>query len=118
MSGFSKIKHQGKEIIYIDYRGQSEDEMIATASELREWLLSEKKYHLRLVNISDTFAKPRFTAYIRNLGKETKDIPMKAAIVGITGAKKVLLMGYNRIMSNSFKPFDSEEEALNYLIKN
>lgn len=116
MPGFSKFNHQGKEIIYVDYRGQSETEMIETASQLKEWLLNERKYHLRLVNISETFAQPRFAEFIRKLGKDTKDIPAKAAVVGITGAKKVLLMGYNRIMGNSLKPFDTEEEALAYLV--
>lgn len=90
--------------------------MLATAETLREWLLKENKSHLRLVNITDAFATPKFTAYIRQLGKDTKHIPVKGAVVGITGAKKVLLMGYNRLLGGAMKPFDDEESAKDYLV--
>ncbi len=70
--------------------------MLNLAKSLRYYLLSEPVYHLRLVNISDTPATRKFISYIRQLGKDTKQIPVKAAFVGVTGAKKVLLSGYNR----------------------
>ncbi|WP_462252798.1 hypothetical protein [Ekhidna sp.] len=116
MPGIQKITHKGKEIIYVDYRGQSEDQMLETATSLREFLVGNPGFHLRLVNISDTPATRKFTAYIRELGKETKDVPVKAAIVGITGAKKVLLSGYNRLLGGAMRPFDDEETAKEYLI--
>lgn len=116
MAGFSKIYYKGKEIIYVDYQGQSEDEMLGTASDLRDWLLHERKPHLRLVNITGAFAKPKFNQYIRKLGEETKDIPMKGAIVGVTGGKKALLIIYNKILGGSLKPFDTEEAAKEYLV--
>lgn len=115
-TGIQKITHRGQEIIYIDYRGQSEEQMLATASSLRDYLLANPHDHLRLVNISETPATRRFTAYIRELGKETKHIPVRAAIVGITGAKKVLLSGYNRLLGGAMRPFDDEETAKEYLV--
>lgn len=118
MTGFQKIHYKGREIIYVDYRGQTEDEMLRTASDLREWLLATNKEHLRLINITEAFATPKFTEFIRKLGKETKHIPVRAAIVGITGAKKVLLLGYNRILGGKMKPFDNEQDAKEYLIGN
>lgn len=115
-TGIQKITHKGQEIIYIDYRGQSEEQMLETASSLRDYLLANPQGHLRLVNISETPATRRFTAYIRELGKETKHIPVRAAIVGITGAKKVLLSGYNRLLGGAMRPFDDEETAKEYLV--
>jgi hypothetical protein len=116
MPDIQKIIYKGKEIIYIDYRGQSEAEMLDTAAHLREFLLSDPGFHLRLVNISDTPATRKFTAYIRELGKETKHVPVKGAFVGITGAKKVLLSGYNRLLGGAMRPFDDEETAKEYLV--
>jgi len=78
--------------------------------------MSDPGYHLRLVNISDTPATRRFTAYIRQLGKDTKHVSVKGAIVGITGAKKVLLSGYNRLLGGAMRPFDDEEAAKEYLV--
>lgn len=114
--GIQNINYQGQEIVYIDYRGQSEEQMLETAASLRDYLLSDPGEHLRLVNISDTPATRKFTAYIRELGKETKHVPVKGAIVGITGAKKVLLSGYNRLLGGAMRPFDDEETAKQYLI--
>lgn len=111
-----KIFHKGKEIIYVDYRGESEEEMLDTASKLKDLLLKDNKEHLRLINITEAYATTRFTSYIREMGKETKHIPTKAAIVGITGAKKVLLLGYNRILGGVMRPFDDETSAKDYLV--
>ncbi len=111
------IFHEGKEIIYVDYRGETEDQMLSTASELRDVLLRQNKKHLRLINITGAYATPKFTSYIRKLGKETKHLPTKAAIVGISGAKKVLLIGYNRILGGVMRPFDDEESAKEYLVQ-
>lgn len=116
MPAIQKLMHKGKEIIYIDYRGLNEEEMLEMAQSLRDFLMSNPGPHLRLVNISDTPATRKFTSYIRELGKETKHIPVKGAIVGITGAKKVLLSGYNRLLGGAMRPFEEEEVAKDYLV--
>jgi len=116
MPAIQKIYHKEREIIYINYRGLDEDKMIELAESLRAYLESEPGPHLRLVNITDTPAGRKFTSYIRQLGKDTKHIPVKAAIVGITGAKKVLLSGYNRLLGGAMRPFDDEETAKEYLV--
>lgn len=116
MPGIQRITYKGKEIIYIDYRGKSEDEMLEVADSLKEFLLSGPGHHLRLVNITDTPATRKFTSYIREMGKQTKDVPVRGAIVGITGAKKVLLSGYNRLLGGAMRPFDDEETAKEYLV--
>ena len=115
MPSIQKINYKDKEIIYVDYRGLSEDQMLELAGSLRDYLLSNPNFHLRLVNITDTPATRKFTTYIRQLGRDTKDIPVKAAIVGITGAKKVLLAGYNRLLGGAMRPFEDEESAKEYL---
>ena len=115
MPSIQKINYKDKEIIYVDYRGLSEDQMLELAGSLRDYLLSNPNFHLRLVNITDTPATRKFTTYIRQLGRDTKDIPVKAAIVGITGAKKVLLAGYNRLLGGAMRPFEYEESAKEYL---
>ncbi|WP_258105534.1 hypothetical protein [Marinoscillum sp. MHG1-6] len=116
MPGFQLINFKGKEIAYVDYRNQKENEMIAIASDLRQWLIKEGRPHLRLVNISEAYATQNFNKVIRQMGEETKHIPFKGAIVGVTGGKKALLLIYNRILGGKLKPFDTEEEAKAYLV--
>lgn len=116
MPEIQKIIHKGRLIVYIDYRGQNEDEMIETATSLRKFLETNPRKHLRLINITDTPATRKFISYIRQLGKDTKHIPVKGAVVGIVGAKKVLLSGYNKLLGGAMRPFDDEEAAKEYLV--
>lgn len=42
---------------------------------------------------------------------------LKSAPIGISGLKKVLLMGFSRVLKKQIRPFDTKEEALEYLVK-
>ena len=55
----------------------------------------------------------------KKVAKETPKLAKKRAVVGIDSpARKVLLKGYNMIIGNdALKPFDSEEKALDWLVK-
>ena len=116
MPAIKIISHKGHDIVYIDYRGLNEEEMLNLAKSLREHLLSNPQFHLRLVNITNIAATRKFTSFIRQLGRETKHIPVKAAIVGITGAKKVLLASYNKLLGGAMRPFENEDAAKEYLV--
>ena len=48
----------------------------------------------------------------------TKGLMTCGAILGISGVKKVLLKGYNRFAApHILEPFDSMEEAIDYVTK-
>ena len=116
MAGVSKIYYSGKEILYIDYRDQREDKMIQIILEAKEIILNDNKEHLQLSNFNKSFATSNFMKVANEFGKETKHLTKKGAILGITGAKKVLLKGYNALTGGILKPFDEEEEAKKYLV--
>lgn len=40
----------------------------------------------------------------------------KGAILGVSGLKRVLLDGYNQFIGGDLEPFESEEEAKDYLV--
>ena len=115
MAGVSKITHGGKEIVYIDYRGMSSEEMIDTLKEAEEIIMSEDKQHLQLSNISGAFATPEFMKEANEFGKKSKALTDKAAIVGVSGRKKVSLSAYNLIVGGKLRPLNSEEDAKAYL---
>ena len=59
-----------------------------------------------------------FMQRAKQLGKEIFDSrTSKSAVLGVTGIKKILLNGYNMIVKNKLEPFDTKEEALEYLVK-
>ncbi|WP_420582925.1 hypothetical protein [Reichenbachiella sp.] len=119
MPGLQKINFQGKEIIYLDYRGQSEQQMIGYLKEAEQTILDENKPYLTLTNISDAFATKKFLQQAGRLGEKTEHLTVKGAIVGLNGGKKVLLKVFNRLFAGKkgLQPFDTEKEALEYLVR-
>jgi len=117
MAGLSKRIHRGKEILYFDYQGLNEAQMIDLIKQAEALILSENKPVLQLTNIKNAFATPGFMSVVREAGEKTKHLTTKSAIVGISGAKKILLGAYNAIVGGVVKPFDNEDDALDYLVK-
>lgn len=117
MSGVSKIYYKDQEILYVDYRGMKEEEMIQSVHEAERIVYSDGgKPHLHLTNITDCSITSAFMSVAKAYGKKTSDITIKAAIVGIVGIQFVMLRSYNLFLGGKMKPFTSEEEAKEYLI--
>ncbi|MEO1254367.1 MAG: hypothetical protein AAFY41_05715 [Bacteroidota bacterium] len=111
-----RIHHQGKEIIYIDYRGLSDEAMHQTLFKMKDTVLEIDKHHLRLVNVTGVSASARFRTEMRKIGKEIGHIPSKVAIVGLSASKKVVINAYNQLIGGGMKLFDTENQAKEYLI--
>lgn len=99
MPGFSKIIHKGKEIIYLDYRGASEAQMIDYLTEAEETILKEQKPFMTLTNIKEAYATQGYLKRAQELGKKTHHLSIAGAIVGVTGGKLVLLKVFNRMFA-------------------
>ncbi len=111
------ITHKGKKIFYSDYSGLGGEEMLdllKTEYEFRKSHGEEIKYIL--INTSDAnITRPCLAQIKENM---TIDLPnlIKASIIGITGVKKALLATANRFGAVSIKPFNTAEDAKEWLI--
>jgi hypothetical protein len=117
MAGYSIITYKGKEISYLDYRGMKLEEILKTIDEASKRALLENKRRLQLSNLTGVFAVPEFMNKVKEAGKKTKHLTLKSAVVGITGAKKLLLNTYITFTGADMKAFDDEESAKEWLIK-
>jgi len=54
---------------------------------------------------------------VKEAGKKTKHLTIKSGVVGITGAKKLLLTAYSAFTGINIKAFDDEESAKEWLVK-
>ena len=117
MAGHSIITYKGKEISYLDYRGMKLEEILKTIDETVKKSLLENKRRLQLSNLTGVYAVPEFMEKVSEAGKKTKHLTIKSAVVGITGAKKLLLNAYNAFTGVSLKAFDDEESAKEWLVK-
>lgn len=114
----SYIQYKGKTIFYVDFRNMTGDQAIATldeeAKEMRTWT----KKGIILNDFRNAKATSGFMSHAKKLGKEIfAQMTHKAAAIGITGIQSVLLQAYNTFTDAKLVPFDSEEEAKEWLIK-
>jgi hypothetical protein len=110
------INHKGKRILYIDYSGLSDKEMIQQLDEGSAMMLKEKDPILYFGNFSNTIITNEFMNKANVWGKETKAKTEKMAVVGLTsGVRSILLNTYNMLTGAKMKVFSTEQEALDYL---
>lgn len=117
MSGHSIITFKGKEISYHDYRGKTVDQMLQTLNLALERALKDNKKRPRLANFTDAYAVPEFMKAVKEAGLQTRHLTPKAAIVGVTRAKTIILNAYNLFTKTNMKAFEDEESAKEWLVK-
>lgn len=112
----SFIVHKGKKILYIDYSGiKKREEMIANLHEAVRQYKQTPENLRTLINVTDAAASKEWMAESKKYGKDLSGQTIKGAIIGVTGVKKILLQAYNAVSQGSLKPFESKDEALDYL---
>ena len=117
MAGVSKIQYKGNEIIYISFLGMDDKQTIQTLIHAEDLIMLHKNEVLILANATGLFGTHHFLKRANESGKRIKRYIKKSSIIGLTGAKKILLMGYVTLTGIDFKAFNTKEEALDYLVK-
>lgn len=116
--GAEWINHKGKKILYINYGKLPPPDMLALIKKASGMLVaSGSSENLTLTDMRDVFVNNEFIALAKEQGKVSLPLTKKAAIVGVTGVKKILLTGVNAFTSKPRIPFDTLEEAKDWLVK-
>ncbi len=116
------IEHKGKKIHFIDYSGlRLADELIEIISMVdkfnQEQISAGRTDFLILSDLTNSYVYGEAMDMMKKSGAKIKEHTKKTALLGITGAKKVLLRTVNAVMNLNMKPFDNKEEALDWLIE-
>jgi hypothetical protein len=111
-----RISFKGKEIIYADYSNCKEAEMISITQQHRDLILEEKTESLFVANYVGTYGTPAYMKAAQDFTLQTKPYVKRGAFLGITGPKVFLLKGIIFFLDVNFKAFDTEAEALEFLI--
>lgn len=109
--------HNGKKVMVIDYtKCKNVEDTLKVLDLVRmEYLKTEEKL-LTVNNFEGAFGSTEYMKKASEYGKEVfNDRTSKNAAIGITGIKKILLQGYNMVVKDKVVPFDTMEEALDYL---
>ena len=116
----SFIHHNGKKVLYIDYSNcKTPQETVAVLEQVRNEYLRTTENYLTLNNFTNAVSNNEYMDLVKKYGKEVFDArTVRNAGLGLTGIKKILLSAYNITVKNKLIPFDSREEALEFLTKN
>lgn len=110
------IKHNNKEVLFIDHKGLSGDDLFNSFKEATLFILEKKKDCLVVADFTDTTGTQQLNDYIQSPeAKETSRYTIKHGVVGITGIKKMVLRLYNSVTGGKSKLFATIEEALDYV---
>ncbi len=112
------IQYKGKTILYCDFRNQIGDEGITTLDEEAKAMETWTQKGRVLSDFHNSKGSTAFMSHAKKLGKEVfAPNTHKAAAIGLSGIQMVLLQAYNTFSSDKLVPFNSEEEAKEWLIK-
>lgn len=120
-NGARFIDYKGKQIYFVDYSNIKSNveflSVIKGTNAFREKVKAEgKRDLLMLVDVTGSFVYGEVLDEIKKAGKQTKEITAKEAVVGVTGAKKVLLMVVQAFTKMNIKVFNTVEEACEWLV--
>lgn len=112
------IQHKGKTILYVDYSNQIGEQGIVTLNEQAKVMSTWTEKGLVLDNFANSKASSEFMAHAKKLGKEVfAPKALKTAAIGLTGLQMILVQAYNTFSKDKLVPFNSEEEAKEWLVK-
>ncbi len=115
----STILHKGKKVVLMDYtKCKSKEELLQMLRESEDYVNAIPDKSLTLSDFTGIHGNSEFMSAAKKASKDTFDHKVeKAAALGVTGLKKVLLTGYNMIAKNKVVPFDTKEQALDFLVE-
>jgi hypothetical protein len=106
--------HGGKEIIMVDYRSLKEKEMIELLQANFE-LVTQTRIRLILSDYRNCYVTPAFVVEAKKFTEATMMQIDKVGLLGIDSVKSWILKGILLTYPVNFKPFDTKEEAIQFL---
>ena len=121
MSRVNWITHKDKQILYSDYRGLREKEVVEVYVEGEEILARLPAPTMTLGDFRGAYVGVNLMKIVKERGGLHTEKINKVALLGITGLKGILLEGYMHVwgdvMRDRVKLFETEEEAKEWLAK-
>jgi hypothetical protein len=106
-------EYHGKQIIYVDYKGLKEAQMIALINKHLELALEIKLPFV--ADYNNTFVTPGYMLHARNFVNSTKEIISRGAFLGSDTIKASILKGVASMYGVDYRSFESKEEAIFFL---
>lgn len=107
----------GQEVFVLKFDVNSPEEAVPVIDECARQVRSRPEGSvLTLTIVSRGMFDTEFISRLKELTHGNKPFVRKAAVVGITGVYKIALSAVNIFSKREFGVFDTEEEAIQYLL--
>ena len=114
MAGVSELILSGRKILLVDYSGCKEPDLFQIFDIAKFFLVPAPETHLVLYNLSNTYLTSSFLRYVE--GQVGSTVKTRNAFIGLNTPKKMILKGFNLLLGRELKVFDTEQQALDYLL--
>ncbi|MGW8246809.1 MAG: hypothetical protein ACWGOV_01755 [Acidiferrobacterales bacterium] len=111
------ITHKGKKILFEDYSGLQENEMLDALHDTQAVYQSLSAPVPVLVDLTNARTNEVFLEEIKRIGKEYEACIARIGNVGVSGARKLLATAYHAVTAQTNKSgyFSNMEDAKNFL---
>ena len=101
----------------IDFSNLGEEQMMKLISDSRKLLIEEKRPQKLLAILNHkNYVTSKLMRHFETDQVEAINYSEKLVVVGLSATQKLILKGYNIIFNRNVKPFETQEEAIKYLV--
>lgn len=109
-------EHDGRQIIMVNYKGLKEKEMIDLL--YKNWdLVTQTKIRIILSDFNRCYVTPEYVTHAKRFVRETINLVDKVGLLGIDTIKSWILKGILIIYKVDYRPFDTKEAAIKFLLE-
>jgi hypothetical protein len=113
------IRHNGKEILFLDFSNCDVEELLKAVSASRKIIASRPGNSLlTLTDVTNARFNPEVSQKMKEYAAHNKPYVKASALVGIVGLKKIILDGVMLFSKRKFHTFDTVEQAKDWLATN
>ena len=112
------IKHNGKEILLLDFSGCSAIEVLPVIEESKKAIRTRPEGSvLTLTNVTDMRFNEDVASRMKEFTAHNKPYVRTAAVVGVAGIKKIIFGAVEMFSRRKLHVFDNINEAKEWLVK-
>jgi hypothetical protein len=110
------IEHKGKKILHLDFSGCKSVELEAIVQEAKRVIGTQPHGSVRtLTDVTDTEMSKDTSTIVKDLTTFNKPYVVAAAVVGVTGLKKVIYNAIVALSGRNMSTFNTIAEAKDWL---
>ena len=113
------IKYKDQDILFTDWTNLADDKAFVDAvNETSQFVIDMQKYGLlELIDVTNSHKTTTVLLVMKKMALLTRRFNKKKAVIGISAFQRMLLDAVNNFASEKIHPFETKEQALEWLIK-